>query len=136
MSEETVTVGKYRVIKSLLYTESDEYVRIVDKVAIVGITDYAQKKLRDIVAVDLPQPGRQVKSGEVVAVIESVKAASDLYAPMTGVVVQVNEEARTSPEIVNQDPYGRGWLFKIEYTDPGEIKSLLDWSRYAEKIRE
>jgi len=105
--DDSVTVGRYVVMKDRLYTPSDEYVKVEGNVAVVGITDYAQKKLRDIVGVDLPEVGREVGKGVVVATVESVKAAADIYAPLSGRVIQVNEELRGSPELINADPYRR-----------------------------
>ena len=128
-------VGNYVVLTDRLYTETDEWVKIEDGVAIVGITDYAQKKLRDIVGVELPEPGRRVRRGEAVAAIESIKAAADVYAPVSGEVVEVNERLYEEPELLNRDPYGEGWMFKIRMEDPGEAEGLLSPEKYVERIR-
>src|ERR1700761_7492888 len=96
---------------SLRYAASHEWVRVDNDLATVGITDHAQAELSDVVYVDLPKPGAQVKAGAVAAVIESVKAASDIYAPLTGEVVEANAALGSKPELVNQDPYGEAWLF-------------------------
>nr|WP_205835856.1 glycine cleavage system protein GcvH [Metallosphaera hakonensis] len=119
----------------LLYTESDEWVKLEGDIATVGITDYAQKKLRDIVGVDLPRKGQKVILGEVVAVVESVKAAADIYSPVSGEIIDVNEELVTAPETINKDPYGSGWLFKIKANSPEETKKLLSPESYIEKIK-
>ena len=129
-------VGKYIVLTDRLYTESDEWVKIDGNLATVGITDYAQKKLRDIVGVQLPEVNREVQAGEPVASVESVKASSDIYAPLSGKVVKVNEELLTSPELLNQDPYGKGWIFVIEISRPEEKDKLISAEKYVEKIKE
>lgn len=129
-------IGKYIVLTDRLYTESDEWVKIEGNLATVGITDYAQKKLRDIVGVQLPELNREVQAGEPVASVESVKASSDIYAPLSGKVVKVNEELLTSPELLNQDPYGKGWIFVIEISRPEEKDKLISPEKYVEKIKE
>ncbi|ALL01513.1 Glycine cleavage system H protein [Pyrodictium delaneyi] len=130
-----IRVGDYVILKDRLYTESDEWVKREGDVVVIGITDYAQKKLRDIVGVELPEPGSNVKAGEAVGSIESVKAAADIYAPVSGEVVEVNERLYDEPELVNRDPYGEGWMFKIRMSDEKELEKLLTPERYAEKIR-
>jgi glycine cleavage system H protein len=131
-----IRVGKYVVLDDRLYTETDEWVKLDGNTAWVGITDYAQKKLRDIVGVQLPEVGREVNFGEAVASIESVKAASDIYAPLTGKIVKVNEELLTSPELLNQDPYGKGWIFVLEVKDRNEVEKLLTADKYVESIKQ
>ncbi|MEM4369623.1 MAG: glycine cleavage system protein GcvH, partial [Desulfurococcaceae archaeon] len=101
----------------------------------VGITDYAQKELKDVVAVELPEIGRIVKKGEEIGMIDSVKATSPYYAPISGKIVDVNRELEKSPELVNRDPYGAGWIVVIEPSDPSEYEKLLTPEQYAEKIR-
>lgn len=133
MSE--IKVGKYIVLRDLLYTESDEWVRIEGNVATVGITDYAQKKLRDIVGVDLPKLGTKVRTGESLAVVESVKAAADIFSPLSGEVVEVNQELTSTPELLNKDPYGKGWIFKLRVSNQDETKKLLTAEQYSDKIR-
>ncbi len=134
MAEE-IRVGNYVVLKDRRYTKSDEWVKLEGEIAVVGITDYAQKKLRDIVGVELPEKGRRVKAGEAVASIESVKAAADIYAPLSGEVVEVNERLLDEPELLNRDPYGEGWMFKLKVDNPSEYEKLLTPEQYAEKIR-
>ena len=130
-----IRVGGYLILGDRRYTESDEWVLVKDGVAVVGITDYAQKKLRDIVGVELPEPGQRVSQGDTVAAIESVKAAADVYAPVSGEVVEVNERLYDEPELLNRDPYGEGWMFKIQMSSPDELEKLLTPEQYAEKIR-
>lgn len=114
----------------LRYTKSHEWARLAaDGVVTVGITDHAQEALGDIVFLDLPQPGRQVASGEECAVVESVKAAADIYAPLAGEIVAVNQDASDKPESVNRDAYA-AWLFKIRPSDPSELDKLLDAAAY------
>ncbi len=116
-----------------LYTESDEWVMLDEekKIATVGITDYAQSKLTDITFVELPEVGAEVKKGDPVAVVESVKSAADIYSPLSGNIVEVNSELEDSPEKINEDPYG-AWIYKIEISDPGELDSLMDAEKYRE----
>ena len=130
-----IRVGPYLVLGDRLYTDTDEWVLVEGDVATVGITDYAQRKLRDIVGVELPEPGQRVKKGDPVAAIESVKAAADVYAPLSGEVVEVNERLLDEPELLNQDPYGEGWMFKIKIGDRGGLEGLLGPEQYAERIR-
>ena len=134
MAEE-IRVGDYLVLRDRLYTETDEWAKKEDSVVVVGVTDYAQKKLRDIVGVELPEVGREVRAGEAIASLESVKAAADVYAPVSGKIVEVNGRLEEEPELINNDPYGEGWLFKIEIVDPKELEKLLTPEKYAEHIR-
>jgi len=120
----------------LHYTKDHEWVRIEGKKATIGITDHAQHELTDIVFVELPKAGKALKSGDVLGVVESVKSASEIYAPVSGKVVEVNDGLLDSPEVVNKDPYGKGWIAKVEMTDPGEAKSLLSASDYKKQIGE
>ena len=123
-----------KVPEELRYRETHEWVRVEDGVAVVGITDYAQEELGDVVYVELPEIGRKVAAGEAVAVIESVKTASDIYAPVSGEIVAVNEALAEHPEKVNEDPYGEGWLFKIKPKDPAELEALLDAEAYKKLL--
>ncbi|MCQ4335639.1 MAG: glycine cleavage system protein GcvH [Sulfolobaceae archaeon] len=131
-----IRVGKYVILDDRLYTETDEWVKLEGNTAIVGVTDYAQKKLRDIVGVQLPETNREVQAGETVASIESVKAASDVYAPLSGRIVKVNDELALSPELINQDPYGKGWMFVIEMSKPEEKERLLTPDKYIQTIKQ
>ena len=109
----------------LRYAKSHEWVRLDGDMATVGITDHAQRELTDIVFVELPDPGRKLKAGEACAVVESVKTASDIYAPVSGEVVAVNKAVVDKPELVNSEPYGGGWFFQIKVADPEEANRLL-----------
>jgi glycine cleavage system H protein len=135
MSERIVVGGKYVVLKGLYYTETDEWVKVDRDIATVGITDYAQKKLRDIVGIDLPSVGREVNVGEQVAVVESVKAAADIYSPLSGIITEVNEELTTLPELLNKDPYDKGWIFKLKIKNLKEVEKLLNPEQYIELIK-
>ena len=117
----------------LVYAETHEWARLdEDGNVLVGISDYAQDQLGDVVYVELPELDRSVGAAEEAGVVESVKAASDLYAPVTGTVVAVNDALEDAPELVNQDPYGDGWLFTIEPADESELDDLMDAEAYAE----
>jgi glycine cleavage system H protein len=124
------------VPEDLRYTTEHEWVRLEGNWARVGITKFAADRLSDVVYVELPEVGREVRFLEPFGVIESVKAASDLYAPLTGRVVEVNERLRSEPELVTQDPYGEGWMILIEPTDPSELDRLLDAAAYRRHIGE
>src|SRR6266478_7964723 len=105
----------------LKYAKSHEWVRATGSVATVGITDHAQHELTDVVFVELPEVGRKVKAGEPCAVVESVKTASDIYSPVSGEVIDSNKALADKPDLVNSDPYGEGWFYKIRMTDPAEV---------------
>ena len=132
MSE--LRVDGYVVLTDRRYTETDEWVKLEGDVAVVGITDYAQKKLRDIVGVELPEKGKRVKKGEAVAAIESVKAAADIYAPLDGEIIEVNERLYEEPELLNREPY-QAWIFKMRVEDPSQYEKLLTPEQYAEHIK-
>lgn len=121
----------------LKYATSHEWVRNEGNgIVTIGITEHAQELLGDMVFVELPEVGESVSTGDDVAVAESVKAASDIYAPVTGEVVEVNEELEDSPELVNSDAFGDGWMFKVKVEDEGELENLLDAEGYANSIDE
>jgi glycine cleavage system H protein len=120
----------------LKYTNEHEWVRIEGERATVGITDYAQDALGDIVYVDLPPIGTAVTGGETFGEVESTKSVSDLYSPVSGTVVERNDGLDKSPEIINSDPYGQGWLVVVEMTDPAEADDLLDATAYADLVTE
>jgi len=121
----------------LKYATSHEWVRNEgDGTVTVGITEHAQDLLGDMVFVELPDVDDEVSTGDDICVAESVKAASDIYAPVTGKVIEVNEELEDSPELVNSDAFGDGWLFKIKMEDAGELENLLDAEGYASSIEE
>ena len=118
----------------LKYAKSHEWARINDDGSVtVGISDTAQDQLGDMVFVELPEPGMSYEQGDACAVVESVKAASDVYAPLTGEVIESNSALEDSPELVNTDPYGDGWLFRMQLADPAQLEGLLDPSSYADQ---
>jgi glycine cleavage system H protein len=123
------------VPKDLRYTKDHEWVRLEDGKARVGITDHAQKSLGDIVYVELPAVGKTVKKGERAATVESVKAVGEVFAPLSGKVVEVNETVTQSPDLINKDPYGQGWLFVLEIGDNKEIETLLTPEAYEELVK-
>ena len=112
------------------YTKDHEWVRLEDSTATIGITGHAQEALGDIVFVELPDPGRTVGAGEACAVVESVKAASDVYAPLAGKVTQANDRIVEDPSLVNREPEAEGWFFKLEVTDPAQFQQLLEEADY------
>jgi len=114
----------------LKYAKSDEWVRVEGDTATVGITDYAQNQLSDIVFVELPDVGTTLKQGETFGSLESVKAASDVYLPVSGEVTEVNSALGDTPELVNQDPFGGAWMVKIKVTNPGDLANLMDATAY------
>ncbi len=118
------------------YNKTHEWVRIEGDTAVVGITEHAQEALGDITYVELPEAGARVEQGAECGSIESVKAAEDLYSPISGVVAEVNPELEDAPEIINQDPYGKGWMFKVKDFDPAELETLLDAAAYDKMVEE
>ncbi|MCX6874138.1 MAG: glycine cleavage system protein GcvH [Verrucomicrobia bacterium] len=119
---------------NLRYSSSHEWLRLDGDIATVGITDHAQDALTDVVFVELPAPGRSVELGDPVAVVESVKAASDIYAPVSGQVIDINPGVEADPSLVNTAPYGNGWLFKVRLKHPEEVATLLDAAAYEALI--
>ena len=122
------------VPSDLKYTKSHEWVRTAGGVAVVGITDHAQHELTDVVFVELPAVGRQLKAGEACAVVESVKTASDIYAPVGGEVLEINSAGVDNPALVNTEPHAGGWFFKIKLSAPAELNSLLTPEDYLKQI--
>ena len=118
----------------LRYTKEHEWVSLEGTQAKVGITDHAQSELGDVVFVELPSVGTQVKKGETLGTVESVKAVSDVFAPISGKVVEVNIALESAPETINQDPHGEGWLVVLEASDPSEVDDLLDAAAYEQHI--
>jgi glycine cleavage system H protein len=117
------------------YTKDHEYIRVEGDTGVVGITDYAQEQLGDVVFVELPQVGKAVAQGEEAAVVESVKAASEIFAPVSGEVVEVNGELEGAPGTVNEDPSGKGWFLKLKLKDPAELESLMTEEQYQEFLK-
>ena len=113
------------------YTKDHEYIRIEGDEGVVGISDHAQRQLGDVVFAEVPPVGKALKAGEPAAVVESVKAASDVFAPVSGEVVAVNSEIENAPGAINEDALGRGWLFRIKIDDPSEAAALMDEAAYA-----
>jgi glycine cleavage system H protein len=114
------------------YTEDHEYIRVENGIGVVGVTNYAQEKLGDVTFVELPAKGEKIKKRSPVAVVESVKAASDIYAPASGIIVEVNEALNDKPELINQEAEGAGWILKIELTHAEELDELMDLEPYLE----
>jgi len=123
------------VPSDLKYTKSHEWVRVDGDVVTVGITDHAQHELTDIVFVELPETGRKVKAGEPCAVVESVKTASDIYAPLSGEILEINQSVVDDPALVNKEPFAGGWFFKIRLSAPTDINSLLSPDKYQAQIK-
>ena len=121
-----------KIVGDLLYTDDDEWLRVEGEEGVVGITDYAQDSLSDIVYLELPEEGEHYEKGESFGVVESVKAAADLYMPVSGEIVAVNEELLDQPEVVNQDPYGDAWMVRIKFDNPDELDDLMDAEAYQE----
>ena len=126
--------GNMNVPKDLKYTDEHEWIAVDGDIATIGVTDYAQGELGDLVFVELPEVGDDVTMGESFGTVEAVKAVSDLFAPLSGSVVEVNEMLTDDPEIVNKDPYGDGWMIKIKMSDADELSNLLDPNAYKDLI--
>lgn len=126
----------YKLKEGIFYTKSDEWVSLDGDIATVGISDYAQDKLGDIVYIEEVAKGKKVKQSEVFTTIESVKAASDLNAPVSGEVIETNGDVVSTPSIINQDPYGKGWIVKIKVKDPNEVSNLMSDKEYSEYRKE
>jgi len=124
-----------KIPSDLKYAKSHEWVRVSGDVATVGITDHAQHELTDIVFVELPESGKQIKAGDDCAVVESVKTASDIYSPVSGEVTEVNRAVVDDPALVNSDPYGDGWFYKIKLSNPAELSGLMSPEQYGAQIK-
>jgi glycine cleavage system H protein len=124
------------VLDDLLYTEDDEWVRVEGEEAVVGITDYAQDSLSDIVYLELPDSGESFQREDAFGVVESVKAAADLYMPVSGEITEVNEELMDAPETVNSDPYGKAWMVRVRLSDTSELDDLMDADAYRAYVEE
>src|SRR5437763_10712312 len=123
------------VPSDLKYAQSHEWVRLTGDTATIGISDHAQHELTDVVFVELPEVGRKVKAGESCAVVESVKTASDIYSPVSGEVTEANKAVVDNPALVNREPYGGGWFYKIKLSNPAELEALLGAEQYAAQIK-
>jgi len=124
------------VPSELKFLSSHEWVLIEGDIATIGVSDHAQELLGDLVFVELPEEGSSISAGDSVGVIESVKAASDTYAPVSGEVVEINSDLEDSPERINDDPYGDGWMYKVKMEDSAEVSDLLDADAYTDAIAE
>jgi|TARA_B100001964_G_C14173792_1_gene572806 glycine cleavage system H protein len=120
--------------KELKYTKEHEWVKIENDIATIGITDFAQNALTDIVFVELPEIGKTVTQNKTAATIESVKSVSDIFAPVSGEIIRINEQLKDHPEIINNDPYNKGWLFKIKLADKNELNSMISAEEYTKII--
>jgi glycine cleavage system H protein len=123
------------VIKGLFYTKEHEWAKVEGDIATIGITDYAQEQQGEITFVELPAVNRQVVQKDEIGTVESTKAASDIFSPVTGTVTEINTELKAKPEIINEDCYGQGWLCKIRITDKTSLKNLLDAAQYEEYLK-
>ena len=128
-------VSGYKVAVDRLYTREDEWVKIENGKATIGITDYAQKQLKDIVGIDLPILGRTYRKGETIAFVDSIKASAEVYSPLTGKVIEINESLQDNPQLINKDPYGDGWIARIEVLNLDEAKELMKPEEYVEYIK-
>lgn len=124
-----------KVVEGLFYSESHEYVKVEGNIGIVGISDYAQHALGNVVYVDMPEEDDELTAGEEFGAVESVKAASDLIAPVSGKVIEVNDDLEDSPELLNEDPY-KNWIVKVELSNPTEVETLMDAKAYADFTKE
>jgi glycine cleavage system H protein len=122
--------------ENLLYTESHEWVKVEGNHAVIGITDYAQSQLKDIVYVELPEIGLEIKKGDSMGSVESVKTLADIYSPLAGKVVETNSALKEHPQFVNEDPFGKGWIVKVAFRDQEELKTLLSAKDYRGSIPE
>jgi glycine cleavage system H protein len=122
-------------LKDFKFTKEHEWAKVEGDIAVVGITDYAQKELGDVVYVELPEVGNTYEKDEACSNIESVKAVSDIYSPVSGEITEVNETLEDQPEIVNKDPYGEGWLFKLKMEKPEELEELMNADAYDEYVK-
>jgi len=122
--------------KELRYSQEHEWVAVEENSATIGITDYAQEQLGDVVYVELPEVGTQVTKDEAFGVVESVKAVSDVYAPVSGTVIEINIPLPDSPETINEDPYGDAWMIRVDMSDPGEVEDLMTAAQYKKFVEE
>jgi len=121
-------------VKGLLYTKDHEWVSIEGDIATMGITNYAQEQLGELVFVELPVIGKQVSAHDEIAIVESSKAANDVYSPVTGKVIEVNQELEASPELINEDCYDKGWIVKLQISDPMPPKDMMDSDQYKDYV--
>lgn len=122
--------------ENLKYTKEHEWIRVEGEFGYVGITDYAQDELSDIVYLELPEVGKTLQKGDVITTLEAVKTVADVYSPVSGEIIEVNERLKDEPGLINQDPYGEGWIVKIKLTNPDELNELLSSEEYKKVIEE
>jgi glycine cleavage system H protein len=122
-------------VAQILYTKDHEYLRVEGGEGVVGVSEHAQQQLGDVVFAETPPMGKALKRGDPAGVVESVKAASDVFAPASGEVIAVNSEVESTPGLINEDALGRGWLYRIKLADPSELSGLMDESAYAEYVK-
>jgi glycine cleavage system H protein len=130
-----IIADKETEVAQILYTKDHEYLRVEGEEGVVGISDHAQQQLGDVVFAEVPPMGKKLKQGDGAAVVESVKAASDVFAPVSGEVVAVNSEVESTPGLINEDALGKGWLFRLKLADTNELKGLMDEAAYAEFVK-
>ena len=118
----------------LMYTSDHEWIRIEGNIATIGITDFAQRELGDIVFVDISSVGKELRSGDIFGTVEAVKTVSDLFLPMSGTITEINPGLEANPEAVNKDPYGSGWMIKVQVSDMGELDGLMDATAYQDLV--
>ncbi len=126
----------FKVVDGLYYTKEHLWVKVDGNDATIGVTDYGQHQLGDVVYVELPEVGSEVEAGDKIAAVESVKAAIDIYSPLTGKILSVNEDLKEDPSLVNVDPYGDGWIAEIQMSDPNELEDLMTADDYRAYIQE
>jgi len=122
--------------KNLKYTKEHEWVKLEGSEAVIGITDHAQSQLGDITFIELPQKDRQIKQSDSISTVESVKAASDIYSPVSGTITDVNSSLEDAPELINQSPYENGWICRVNVSNSGELDNLMDADAYEEYLKE
>ncbi len=128
--------AEYEIPEDFLYTKGHVWVKVEDRIITIGVTDYGQKKLRDIVNVELPSIGQTVEEGEVIATVESIKASAEVYSPVAGKVIEVNAKLGDSPELINEDPYEKGWIAKIELQEERDFGDLMEAEEYRKYIED
>jgi len=135
-AKEAIVLEQLKFPEELLYSPTHEWVRVEGNRAVIGVTDYAQSELGDVTYLELPKVGDTIEAGQPFGVIESVKADEELFAPVSGTVVDVNQNAIDHPEVVNDDPYGEGWLIAVEMSNPDELKTLMNAEQYRRMLEQ
>ena len=135
MTHESTEIDELNIPDDLKYAESSEWLKVEGELGRVGISDFAQHELTDIVYVELPQVGAKIEKGKVFGVVESVKAVADFYAPLSGTVIEVNSELENAPQIMNKDPYGEGWMAVIKIENISDVETLMNAETYRDYLR-